>query len=249
LILEGPNASVLYGNEQVAEEPMEQPRRVGLRPGGLTAGALETFLLNAEVIAQTAIDKQTRQIGLRDGDLELEAVFVPAKRSSFLPDVAAYRLDRLLGLAMVPVTVARELDGELGSLQFAPSQVITEPERSAKGVGGSAWCPLSDQFPAMYIFDSLIFNEGRTPDRIRYSLDSFQLILVGHDKTLSTKRGRPAHLKQTSLDLDPAWRQALNALNENLLSEALGDVLDRRRIRALLQRRDALLESSSLGVN
>ena len=98
----------------------------------------------------------------------------------------------------------------------------------------------------MYVFDSLIFNEGRTPDRIRYGQESFQLILVGHDRALGTSRGRPAHLEQVSLELGPAWHQALGALNEDVLTERLGDVLDRRRIRALLQRRDALLESSPL---
>jgi hypothetical protein len=42
--------------------------------------------------------------------------------------------------------------------------------------------------------------------------------------------------------LTPAWRAALEALDEPTLTSALGDVLDRRRIRALLQRRDHLLE-------
>ena len=95
----------------------------------------------------------------------------------------------------------------------------------------------------MYAFDSLIFNEGRTPDRIRYSVENFQLILVGHDRSLGTDRGRPAHLAEIPLDLGPSWRRALSGLNEELLTEQLGDVLDRRRIRAVLQRRDALLES------
>ena len=246
LVLEGSELSVFYQDEVVASEPAAQPRRVGVRPTGLTAGALESFLSSAEVVSQTDIDEQTKQVSLREADLALEAVFIAAPRSSFLPDVAAYRLDRLLGLDMVPVTVVRELDGELGSLQFAPRGVITEPERSAQGVGGSAWCPLGDQFPLMYVFDSLIYNEGRTPDRIRYGGGSFQLILVGHDRALATDRGRPAHLEQVSLDLGPAWHRALGALNEELLTERLGDVLDRRRIRALLQRRDALLESSPL---
>jgi len=210
----------------------------------MTAEDLEAFLLNASVVSRTA-GEETEQLRLTEGGLELEATFIPAPRSRFLPDVAAYRLDRLLGLDMVPATVARELDGELGSLQFVPGGVITEPQRQERGLGGGAWCPLGDQFPAMYVFDSLLFNEGRTPDRIRYSLEDFQLLLVGHDRSFGTNRGRPAHLAELSLELGPTWRQALNALTEEVLTERLGDVLDRRRIRSLLQRRDALLESSS----
>lgn len=243
-ILEGSQISVLYEDEQVAMEPTVQPRRVGARPPGMTAEGLEAFLLNASVVSRTA-GEETERLTLTEGGLELEATFIPAPRSRFLPDVAAYRLDRLLGLDMVPATVARELDGELGSLQFVPGGVITEPQRQERGLGGGAWCPLGDQFPAMYVFDSLLFNEGRTPDRIRYSLEDFQLLLVGHDRSFGTNRGRPAHLAELSLELGPAWRSALGALTEALLTDRLGDVLDRRRIRALLQRRDALLESSA----
>ncbi len=242
-ILEGSEVSVIYEGEETETVPTVQPRRVGARPSGLTAEDLEAFLLDAAVVASNE-GEETALVRLSDGQRELEAVFIPAARRGLLPDVAAYRLDRILDLGMVPATVVRELDGELGSLQFSPGGVLTEPQRRERGLGGGAWCPLGDQFPAMYIFDSLIFNEGRTPDRIRYNLENFQLILVGHDRSLGTGRGRPAHLAEIPLELGPSWRAALGALTEELLTERLGDVLDRRRIRAVLQRRDALLEPS-----
>ena len=171
----------------------------------------------------------------------MAAVFVPAARRGILPDLAAYRLDRLIGLDMVPATVAREVGGESGSVQFAPSRVMTETERSERGIGGSAWCPLRDQFQAMYIFDTLIYNEGRTPERIRYSADNFQLLLVGHGDALSAGRGRPPHLRDTPLMIGAAWQETLASLDEQRLTQALEGVLDRRRIRALLLRRDELL--------
>jgi len=245
LIIEDTELSVVYEGESAVAKPISQPRRVGARPSGLTAEQLESLLAKAQVVSHTQADERRSFITLEADDIEIEAVFVAAARASFRPDVAAYRLDRLLGLDMVPVTVARDVDGDAGSLQFSPPGILTETERRAQGVGGSAWCPLRDQYQAMYVFDSLIFNEGRSPDRIRYDADNLQLVLVGHDQVLSTKRGRPPYLEQATLDVDAAWQEALMSLTEELLTEALGDVLDRRRIRALLQRRDELLEAAA----
>jgi len=242
LIMEAGEFSVTYEDSDDVVSATPQPRRVGLRPAGLTAGELEMFLANADIVSRSeGASAGQIDLTLRSGGVELAAVFVPAARRGILPDLAAYRLDRLIGLDMVPVTVAREVDGESGSVQFAPSRVMTETERSERGTGGSAWCPLRDQFQAMYIFDSLIYNEGRTPERIRYSADNFQLILVGHVDALSTGRGRPPHLRDTPLTIGAAWQETLASLDESGLTQALEGVLDRRRIRALLRRRDELL--------
>jgi hypothetical protein len=235
---------VIYEDEPGIALPVPQPRRVGIRPAGLTVETLEALLARAEVEDIREFDATARLVTLIDGDLEFEGLFTPDERDDVVPAVAAYRLDRLLRLDLVPVTVAREVGGAAGALQYWPPQSINERERSEQGLGASAWCPLGDQVRDMTVFDVLIFNEARTADRIRYSTDSLQLLLVGHDRTLSTSRGRPAYLAETSVVLTPAWRAALEALDEASLTEALGDVLDRPRIRALLERRDELLDSA-----
>ena len=255
LVIEDGELSAIYENEPGASRPIVQPRRLGARPADLTDGELESLLADAEIVSRriltdTAIvnpalaDTRTR-VTLRQADIELEADFYPADRPSSRPEVAAYALDRLLGLDMVPVTVARELDGEPGALQFVPAGLMTEPQRRAAGVGGSAWCPLRDQFPAMYIFDALIFNEGRVPEQIAYAAESFELLLLGHERAFGTQRGRPAHLREVVLDLSPAWLEALRALDEDRLTEALGDILSRRQIRALARRIEGVLEDAA----
>jgi len=245
LFIEAGDVSVSYEGSDEVVSATPQPRRVGLRPGGLTAEELETLLSDAEIVGETPdANSNAVFVTLRRGDIEVEAVFVRAARGGFIPEVAAYRLDKLLDLEMVPATVAREVNGRLGSLQFVPTRVITETERQAQGAGGGAWCPLRDQFQAMYVFDSLIYNEGRSPERIRYSVDNFQLLLVGHDDALSTGRGRPTVLRDVQLDINASWNEALASLGEDRLTETLGDVMDGRRIRALLRRRDELLEQN-----
>ncbi|NIW23376.1 MAG: hypothetical protein GWN29_01790 [Gammaproteobacteria bacterium] len=255
LIIENGGLEVVYENEPTSSTPTAQPRRVGDRPADLTDAELESLLANAAIVNRTipveteaenasAAVLRTR-VTLRDGDIEIHADFYPADRANSHPEVAAYALDRLLGLDMVPVTVARELDGEPGALQYVPANYATETQRRAANAGGSAWCPLRDQFPAMYIFDTLIYNEGRTLEQIAYSVENFNLLLLGHERSFGTQRGRPAHLREVMLDLGPAWQEALQAIDEDRLTEVLGESLSRREIRALARRIETVLEEAT----
>jgi len=143
----------------------------------------------------------------------------------------------------VPVTVAREVDGDQGSLQFLPSSIRNETERAESGRGGDAWCPLTDQWNAMYIFDALIYNRGRPPTNMLYSQDNWQMILAGYADTFGTRKGRPPYLAQAKLKLTDEWKKKLSELDEAALTETMGSALDKRRVEALVNRRDDLLES------
>jgi hypothetical protein len=255
LIIDNGELEVMYEDEATSSTPTAQPRRVGGRPADLTDADLESLLTRAEIVNRTTpVEVETEngpasiprtRVTLRQGDVEVEADFYLAGRGDSRPEVAAYALDRLLGLDMVPVTVARDLDGEPGSLQYVPANLLTETQRRSANAGGSAWCPLRDQFPAMYVFDTLIFNEGRTLEQIAYSPESFNLMLLGHERSFGTQRGRPPHLQEVMLDLGPAWQEALQALDEDRLTEALGDSLSRRQVRALARRIETVLEEAT----
>ena len=97
----------------------------------------------------------------------------------------------------------------------------------------------------MYVFDTLVFNEGRGVEQIAYDPESFQLLLLGHELTFSARRGRPAHLREAALDINTAWREALERLDEDVLSSELGDWLSRRQVRALARRVDEILEDAA----
>ena len=242
LVLEGDSVSV---TDQLGVDSLvllQHPRNVGWRPGYMTAEDLAVLLEQGEIITVNKEGSPQRtMVKVSDGEHTLDAVFSKPKGRGFYPGVAAYRLDRLLELDMVPVTVIREVEGDSGSLQFLPGNSIDEAERSAKGKGGGAWCSITDQWPAMYVFDALVYNEGRSQHRMLYDQSSWRLILSEHDRTFSTRKGRPAHLKNAPIQVSPGWKNALTELGDELLQESFSDVLDKRRMRALQARRDELL--------
>jgi hypothetical protein len=246
LLVEGDALRVVNESGIENNGPMPHPRRVGERGESLTVADLEKALAEGNITKVFKDSDGRTLVRVATGKDEIGAVFTRNPRGKgFIPEIAAYRLDRLLSLDMVPVTVRRDVNGESGSLQFLPGQVSDESRRIADREGGSAWCPLPDQWGAMYVFDALVYNPGRRPQAMLYDLDHWQLMLTGHQESFATKRGRPAWLQSTELKLGKAWVSALQSLDDATLEESLGEVLDRKRIAALAKRRDELLKEAA----
>lgn len=244
LILDGESVAVRGEDAAEPRSVTDHPRRVGYRAAPLSAAELERVFSEGEVAPDAAAGEDGAVKVTLDGQT-VPAIFIRnSGRRGLAPDLAAYRLDRFLGLDMVPVTVRREFDGDDGVLQYRPPQTANEAERRESGRGGSAHCPLPDQWDAMYVFDSLIHNPARVQDRMLYSPDNWQLILVGHDASFPTSKGRPAYLREMDLAIGEEWRRRLEALDAREIESVIGDSLDRRRKRALLARRDSLLKDS-----
>jgi len=246
LILEGDSLSITSQSGTESLMPLTQARSVGRRPADMSTLALQALLEQGEILSVEKLDAGALPrtvVQVSDGEHTVNAVFNDPTGSGFYPGIAAYRLDELLNLEMVPVTVMREVDGKQGSLQFMPENITDEASRSAAGQGGNAWCSITDQWPAMYVFDVLVFNEGRTQRRMLYDRSNWRLILSEHDRAFAARKGRPPHLRKASVVLNAGWVSALSQLSDETLAEKLGDVLDKKRLRSLSARRDELLAS------
>lgn len=243
LVLEGDRLFVLNQRGGEMTVPADHPRNVGTRPGGLSADDLETLLEEGNIVSRQVDASGKTWVKVSDGERTVSALFIERQRRGFYPGVAAYRLDRLLDLEMVPVTAARKVGTVEGSLQFVAERYLDEEQRAASGRGGGALCSIPDQWDAMFVFDVLIYNEGRSKRRMLYDTATWKLLLVAHDRAFASRKGRPKQLKSVDLQLTNGWDTALSGLDDSLLYETLGDVLDKRRIKALSQRRDELLAS------
>jgi hypothetical protein len=241
LVIEGEELLVFNQSGGEPYAPLAHSRRVGARPGNLTANELQLLLETGEIVSQSEDEATGRSlVQVSDGTNTVSAIFIERQGKGVYPDVAAYRLDRLLELDMVPVTAIRKVGKDDGSLQFLPENTSDEGRRSKSGRGSSARCDLPWQWGAMYVFDVLIYNEGRSLERMLYD-PSWSLILVEHQRAFKNAKGRPKHLEKAPVDVTDGWRAALAELSDDTLEAEFSDILDKRRLRALGTRRDQLL--------
>ncbi len=245
LVIEGDSITVLNQHSDDLMSPREHPRLVGSRAAPVAPELMQALLENGEILSREEDPTGRTIVRVSDGNRSVNAIFIKRQGRGFYPGVAAYRLDRLLNLDMVPVTAFRKVGNSEGSLQFLTERWSDEVRRNESGRGAGATCALPEQWEAMYVFDILIYNEGRNTRRMLYDLTNWRLMLTEHDRAFSTRKGRPKHLRALSVDVSPGWQAALSSLTDEVLEEQFEGVLDKRRIRALAARRDELLAEAS----
>lgn len=246
LVIEGDRVTVVSQGGETNLAPIVLPRRVGYESKTIDDDTLVSILTNGTIVDSKTDDAAWKLVRIENDETSVFAYFSAQPREKgFNPELAAYRLDRMLGLDMVPVTVRREIDGQQGTLQFVPAVSLSERDRIAGGKGERARCSMEKQRSAMHVYDALIHNADRTPLTMLYSPDNWQLMLVSHGTSFSKEKDRPAYLENVELAVGDEWRRALLMLDNKTLRTNLGDVLTRRRLTALARRRDDLLENSS----
>lgn len=207
------------------------------------ANALAEFLSNAPIVASSpGVRDGEHWVTLRDDDREATAVSF--SRRAAHNELAAYRLDRLLGLGLVPVTVPREMDGRSRALQWRGDDWIDERTRIQQQRPVMGWCAEGNAFDLQYAFDALTHNQGRSAETMFYSDGGNKLWLSSFGDAFGTRATLPDYLQDYSerLVLPAALARKLSAITPEALKEALGDALGKRELGALIARRDRMLK-------
>jgi hypothetical protein len=151
-------------------------------------------------------------------------------RVSYKAEIAAYELDKLLKLDMVPPSVERRLDGNLGAAQLWVENVA--PLTAGASPGEAARARWNDQLTRMVMFDNLIGNDDRNMANTLRD-DSWNVILIDHSGTFPRTAGVPRKLRR----IDGVFWARIAALERAQLDAALGAWLTDEEISALLERR------------
>jgi hypothetical protein len=225
-----------------------------------TRPEMEEFLLHAEVVKRKPIGTgvtNSERATLSDGKLEHDAhiqsidvqsnSFTSAKgatelnfKDTYKFNIAAYRLDQVLGLNMTPVSVERRVSGKSSAVTWwVDDKMFDEIDRVKQGVpppDKDAW---NKQMYVVRVFDQLIFNTDRNLGNLVID-KSWQMWMIDHTRAfrISTKLRNEKDLVMC----DRKLLAALRNLDEDTLKEKLMPYLNKTEIKAMLSRRDLIVK-------
>jgi len=171
--------------------------------------------------------------------------------ASWKYEVAAYRMDRLLGLNMVPPTVERDYNG-VGSLQLWEEAWMTLKKKMDDKVKIPSF-KVGIWNRALYFqrfFDNLIANEDRHQNNYLITTD-WRLYLIDHERSFRTSSKFTKELLYTEKrkegpmemrELPRTLVDKIKALTFETIKQAVADYLTDEEINAVLARRDLMLK-------
>jgi hypothetical protein len=224
---------------------------------------IERFLKKAEITGRMEIGTgvtRPEKVTLERNGVVRHACFkrVDVKQQdSWRSEVAAYELDKLLGLGMVPPTIERTVGGRRGCLQLwvagTTMEAFDEPFPDLQ-----RW---RDQVSVMWMFDDLIANCDRHLNNAIVSPEQ-RLILIDNSRTFRgddylhndlNARGTGTHARFWGVDFDedregyptrypPELIERLRSLTDEEIKGAIKRHVWGWRASLVAKRRDLILE-------
>jgi hypothetical protein len=239
LTLRPAGLSVRYAGEAAAAELL--PEALYVAPNELDDDAVLAALRDGEITVDGPQGPNEIRVSVLHDGKRIPAVFQPRDDVAAAREVAAYRLDRQLGLGVVPATAPRELQGQRGVLQGRPLKWVTQRDVQTQSLRGGGWCGAERQFQLVYALDVLIGNEARTADSLLFDSDDWLVYATAHERAFGKGMSLPAYLKAQPPQPGAELRRRAALLDEAALQSTLGDLLEAQELAAILLRRDALL--------
>jgi hypothetical protein len=167
-------------------------------------------------------------------------------RDSWTYNVAAYKLDRMIGLNMVPVSVQGHYRSNRAAITWwVDDYMIDEGDRLKQKIEPPNKAEWSRQMQMMRLFDELIANTDRNLGNILYTT-TWRLWPIDHTRAFrkQTTLKRPSYVVRCERTVF----EKLKALDRATLKRELGDYLDDGHIKSILARRDLIVKKlESLG--
>jgi hypothetical protein len=219
--------------------------------------AREDFLASAEIVSSEQMGQSEGVtlpwvLQLRGGGFESKAVWknVEGRKGGFWEcwkcEVAAYRLDKYLGLNAVPPAIVRDFKGSGALILWADHWIDGRKKLEDKiPVAGPRISHWNQMTALQRAFDNLIANEDRHLGNVLITED-WRIILIDHTRAFRSNKKSMKKLEfgddKPMKRLPRSFVERIEALDEATLREVVGDTLTDAEITAVLARRVLLLK-------
>jgi hypothetical protein len=219
----------------------------------------EAFLRDAKVVKTKSVGKGvtgTIRATLTDGTLTHDAQIqqIEEKKTQFEAagasefnfedswrfNVAAYRVDRLIGLQMIPVTVSRKWKSAPAAFTWWIDDVMMDEGKrlqdKTQPPDSGLW---NEQMQMVRVFDQLIYNVDRNMGNLLIG-KTWRVWAIDHTRAFRTQNTLKAPANVTRCDRQVV--EGLKQLNKEGLKKSIGEFVTDYQINGLLARRDKIVE-------
>ena len=226
---------------------------------------IEEFLLKADVLKTKSTSKgvtgslqATLSDGKRTHDAHIQFIdeskreFQTGKgtefnfRDSWTFNIAGYKLDRLIGMNMVPVSVSRRFQSKPSAFTWWVDDVaMDEGDRLKKKIAPPEPTSWNHQMQMVRLFDQLIYNMDRNMGNLVIT-KSWRVWAIDHTRAFRTHETLKS--PESVSRCDRQVFEKLKTLDKDSLKREVGSMLDEWQMRSLLARRDLIVKRiESLG--
>ena len=199
---------------------------------GVTGGTTHVYFKPGGLAAAGAL--RNLRPGTRDGYFE-----------SYKSEIAAYKLDRMLELDMVPPAVERVYKGESMSIQLWAENTRMLKQLQAAKIPFPATTEMTRQFGRQKVFDDLVANIDENATNMLFDA-VWNVLKIDHSRAFTNVMTQPFEVGVAGgkgvTRIDRPFLDKVRKLDRASLDRELGKFVEGGAVNAILQRRDAIVK-------